>query len=51
MIVDDPAHAFLERPAAKIHQQAERQVHQTQVCDDLLGVHGCQPLNRFDFDQ
>lgn len=48
-LVDDAMQAFLERGSAKVDQQANGQVHQPQVRQDLFAVDRCQPLDRLQF--
>jgi len=49
--IDDPSHPFSQRCAAKVNQQADRLPGQSQIGQQLLGMSGGKPLNRFDFDE
>lgn len=51
MVVDDTFATFLECRGAEIHQKTERQLHQTQIGQNLLCMHGHVPLGRFQLNQ
>src|SRR3546814_1419448 len=51
IIVGEALDPFLVSRCAKVHQQAERQIHQSQIGQNLFGVHRRMPFGRFQFDQ
>ena len=50
MIVDHALDALLECLLTEIHQQAERLIGQSEVCQELLGIEGNVALGRFQLD-
>jgi hypothetical protein len=50
IVIGDALETVLERALPKIHEQPERQVHQTEIRENLLTVDRCKPLHRLDLD-
>jgi len=50
-IVGNALQAILESRHSEIHQKAQRQIHQTQIGENLLAMHGGISLDGLEFDQ
>lgn len=48
--VNDSTKPLFECGAAKIDEQTNGQIHQAEICEQLLGMHRCEVLNRLNFD-
>lgn len=51
MVVDDAPASRFESRCTEIHQQAERQIHQTKISEQLLGMNRHMPFCGFQFNR